>query len=82
MEQNGQKWGILLWIFAEGREIGGVYCSVIGHPLRVGATGQQSKAQEWCKGCGWGWKCGKAGTFVGGILLERLEVAEEGGEKL
>ena len=61
MEQNGQKWGILLWIFAEGREIGGVYCSVIGHPLRVGATGQQSKAQEWCKGCGWGWKCGKRG---------------------
>jgi hypothetical protein len=46
------KWGILLWIFAEGREIRGVcvgvYWSVIGHRLSVGAEEGKGKAQEWC----------------------------------
>jgi len=59
MGQNSEKWGILLWIFAKRREIGGVYCSVIGHRLRVGATSKKGKAHEWCNECGSGWKCGK-----------------------
>jgi hypothetical protein len=69
MAQNSEKWGILLWIFAEGREIGGVYVgvywSVIGHRLKVGATGGKGKAQEWCNACGSGWKCGKDGQRMG-----------------
>jgi hypothetical protein len=49
MEWNSEKWGILLWIFAGRREIGGVYWSVIGHRLRVGAAGVKGKVQEWCR---------------------------------
>ena len=49
MARRGEKWGFLLWIFAEGCEISGVYWSVIGHRLRVGAMGVKGKAQEWCR---------------------------------
>jgi len=49
MARRCEKWGVSLWIFAEGCEIGGVYWSVIGHRLRVGAMGGISKVQEWCK---------------------------------
>ena len=49
MARSREKWGFWLWIFAKGREIGGVYWSVIGHRLRVGATGVKGKAQEWCR---------------------------------
>src|SRR5260370_11580616 len=62
MARRCEKWGVLLWIFAEGREIGGVYWSVIGHRLRVGVARVKGKVQEWCKGCGLGWKCGKGGV--------------------
>jgi hypothetical protein len=27
--------------------------------LRVGARDGKGKVQEWCRGCGLGWKCGK-----------------------
>jgi hypothetical protein len=49
MGRKHQKWGISLWISAETRETGGVYWSVIGHRLRVGATPRKGKAQEWCR---------------------------------
>ena len=49
MARRCEKWGFLLWIFAGEREIGGVYWSVIGHRLRVGAEGAKGKAQEWCR---------------------------------
>jgi hypothetical protein len=49
MARRCEKWGFWLWIFAEGREIGGVYWSVIGHRLRVGAMGVKGKVQEWCR---------------------------------
>jgi hypothetical protein len=49
MARRCEKWGVSLWIFAGGCEIGGVYCSVIGHRLRVGAESGKGKAQEWCK---------------------------------
>src|SRR5882757_3390821 len=49
MARRCEKWGFLLWIFAEERGIGGVYWSVIGHRLRVGAMGVKGKAQEWCR---------------------------------
>jgi len=53
MARRCEKWGFLLWIFAERREIGGVYVgvywSVIGHRLRVGAMGVKGKVQEWCR---------------------------------
>ncbi len=52
MARRCEKWGVLLWIFAKEREIGGVYWSVIGHCLRVGAAGVKGKVQEWCSGCG------------------------------
>ena len=52
MARRCEKWGFLLWIFAKGREIGGVYWSVIGHRLRVGAMGMKGKVQEWCR---WVW---------------------------
>jgi hypothetical protein len=54
MAQSREKWGFWLWIFAGGREIRGVYCSVIGHRLRVGATGVKGKVQKGCRLCGWG----------------------------
>jgi hypothetical protein len=25
--------------------------------------GRKGKVQEWCSGCGWGWKCGKRGLL-------------------
>ena len=43
MARRCEKWGFLLWIFAKGREIGGVYWSVIGHRLRVGAMGGEGQ---------------------------------------
>jgi hypothetical protein len=46
MARRGEKWGFSLWIFVERREIGGVYWSVIGHRLRVGAEGVKGKVQE------------------------------------
>jgi hypothetical protein len=49
MARRCEKWGFWLWIFAKRREIDGVYCSVIGHRLRVGAEGVKGKAQEWCR---------------------------------
>jgi hypothetical protein len=49
MGRKHQKWGISLWISPEGREIGGVYWSVIGHRLRVGAQARKGKVQEWCR---------------------------------
>jgi hypothetical protein len=49
MARSREKWGFWLWIFAKGREIGGVYWSVIGHRLRVGAEGRKGKVQEWCR---------------------------------
>ena len=49
MARRCEKWGVLLWIFAKEREIGGVYWSVIGHRLRVGAMGVKGKVQEWCR---------------------------------
>jgi hypothetical protein len=49
MARSREKWGFLLWIFAGGLEFGGVYCSVIGHRLRLGAMGVKGKVQEWCR---------------------------------
>jgi hypothetical protein len=49
MARSRKKWGFWLWIFAGGREFGGIYRSVIGHRLRVGAMGVKGKAQEWCR---------------------------------
>ena len=49
MARSREKWGFWLWIFAEEREISGVYWSVIGHRLRVGAMGIKGKVQEWCR---------------------------------
>jgi hypothetical protein len=49
MARRGEKWGFSLWIFVERREIGGVYWSVIGHRLRVGAEEVKGKVQEWCR---------------------------------
>jgi hypothetical protein len=49
MARRCEKWGFLLWIFAERREIGEVYWSVIGHRLRVGAGAAKGKVQEWCR---------------------------------
>jgi hypothetical protein len=63
MGRSREKWGILLWIFAKRRELLGVYCSVIGHHLRVGARGAKGKVQEWCSGCGLAWKCGKGSNI-------------------
>jgi hypothetical protein len=63
MARSREKWGFWLWIFAKGCEIDGVYWSVIGHRLRVGAEGVKGKVLEWCRLCGWEWKCGKWGWF-------------------
>jgi hypothetical protein len=49
MARRCEKLGFLLWIFAERCGIGGVYWSVIGHRLRVGAMGVKGKVQEWCR---------------------------------
>jgi hypothetical protein len=49
MTRSREKWGFWLWIFAKGCEIDGVYWSVIGHRLRVGAEGLKGKVQEWCR---------------------------------
>jgi hypothetical protein len=49
MARRREKWGFWLWILVKGREIGGVYWSVIGHRLRVGPEGVKGKVQEWCK---------------------------------
>src|SRR6266851_3628568 len=49
MARRCEKWGFLLWIFVKRREIGGVYWSVIGHRLRVGAMGVKGKVKEWCR---------------------------------
>jgi hypothetical protein len=43
MARRCEKWGFWLWIFAKRREIGGVYWSVIGHRLRVGAMGGEGQ---------------------------------------
>jgi len=48
MARSREKWGFWLWIFAGEREMTGVYWSVIGHRLRVGAKGKKGKVQEWC----------------------------------
>jgi hypothetical protein len=69
MARRCEKWGFLLWIFLEGREIGGVYVgvywSVIGHRLRVGSMGVKGKVQEWCSWCGRGVEMWERGVNLG-----------------
>jgi hypothetical protein len=75
MAQRCEKWGFLLWIFAGGREISGVYCSVIGHRLRVGAMGWKGKAQKWCRFVWMGvemWEIGQVSAPQ--MKLERREL--------
>jgi len=43
----------------------GVYWSVIGHRLRVGAMGVKGKVQEWCRECGWGVEMWEKGAKEG-----------------
>ena len=69
MAQRCEKWGFLLWIFAEGCEIGGVYWSVIGHRLRVGAMGVKGKVQEWCRLVWMGVEMWERGTRDGGCFV-------------
>ena len=75
MARRCEKWGFWLWIFAEGREIGGLYSSVIGHRLRVGAMGVKGKVQEGCRLCGLGWKCGKGAGHGGYFVFADAKVA-------
>jgi hypothetical protein len=69
MARSREKWGFWLWIFAEECEISGVYWSVIGHRLRVGAKGEKGKAQEWCKWVWIGVEMWKGGREDGDVFM-------------